>query len=53
MTDSERGEVWRIITAVSNFKARLNNRMECVIFPNEQKKLVDEIQDALEKNGFL
>jgi hypothetical protein len=38
MTDNERKEVWSILNTISDFIARINNRMECVVCPEEQQK---------------
>lgn len=53
MTDTERGEVYRILNAISNFTTRINNRMGYVVFPEEQRKMKDEIQEALENMNFF
>ena len=38
MTDSEREGVWVILNAISNFTARINDRMGSVVCPEEQQK---------------
>lgn len=53
MTDNERKEVWSILNTISDFIARINNRMECVVCPKEQQKMKDEIQKALENMDFF
>ena len=53
MTNIERNNVFRILNAVSNFVAQINDRMEYVVFPKEQRKMMDEIQNALETMKFF
>lgn len=53
MTDSERKEVWSILNAISNFTARINNRMGVIVCPEEQRKMKDTIQEALENMNFF
>lgn len=53
MTDSERKEVWSILNAISCFVSGINNRMEYVVFPKEQRKMQNEIQKALENMNFF
>lgn len=53
MTDSEREEVWSILNAISCFVSGINNRMEYVVFPKEQRKMQNEIQKALENMNFF
>lgn len=53
MTTVERENVFRILNAISNFVAGINNRMEYVVFPKEQRKMMDEIQNSLETMKFF
>ena len=53
MTDSEREGVWVILNAISTFTAGINNRMGYVVFPEEQRKMQNEIQKALENMNFF
>lgn len=53
MTDSEREEVWSILNAISCFVSDINQRMEYVVFPKEQRKMQNEIQKALENMNFF
>lgn len=53
MTTVERDNVFRILNAISNFVAGINNRMEYVVFPKEQRKMMNEIQNALEAMEFF
>lgn len=53
MTDSERKEVWSILSTISNFTACINNRMGSVVCPEEQQKMKDTIQEALENINFF
>ena len=53
MTNSERKEVWSILNAISNFTARINDRMGSVVCPEEQRELKDKIQEALENMNFF
>lgn len=53
MTDSERKGVWVILDAISTFTARINNRMGYVVFPEEQRKMKDAIQETLEDMKFF
>lgn len=53
MTDSERNGVYRILNEISSFTNRINNRMEYVVFPKEQRKMQNEIQKALENMNFF
>ena len=53
MTNIERENVFRILNAISNFVTHINNKMEYVVFPKEQRKMMDEIQNALETMKFF
>lgn len=53
MTDSEREGVWVILNAISAFTAGINNRMGCVVFPEEQRKMQNKIQEALQNMNFF
>ena len=53
MTDSECKEVWSILNAISNFTARINDRMGSVVCPEEQREMKDKIQEALENMNFF
>ena len=53
MTNSERKEVWSILNAISNFTARINDRMGSVVCPEEQREMKDKIQEALENMNFF
>lgn len=53
MTDSEREGVWVILNAISAFTAGINNRMGYVVFPEEQRKMQDAIQETLEDMNFF
>ena len=53
MTDSERTEVWSILNAISNFTARINDRMGSVVCPEEQQEMKDKIQEALKNMNFF
>ena len=53
MTDSERKEVWSILNAISNFTARINDRMGSVVCPEEQQEMKNKIQEALENMNFF
>ena len=53
MTDSERKEVWSILNAISNFTARINDRMGSVVCPEEQREMKDKIHEALENMNFF
>ena len=53
MTDSEREGVWVILNAISAFTAGINNRMGYVVFPKEQRKMQDAIQETLEDMNFF
>ena len=53
MTDTERKEVWSILNAISNFTARINDRMGSVVCPEEQQEMKDKIQEALENMNFF
>ena len=53
MTDSEREGVWFILNAISTFTAGINNRMGYVVFPKEQRKMQDAIQETLENMNFF
>lgn len=53
MIDSERKEVWSILNAISNFTACINNRMGSIVCPEEQQKMKDTIQEALENMNFF
>ena len=53
MTDSERKEVWSILNAISNFTARINDRMGSVVCPEEQQEMKDNINKALENMNFF
>lgn len=53
MTDREREEVWSILNAISNFTTRINNRMGYVVFPKEQQKMKNKIQQSLENMDFF
>ena len=53
MTDSERKEVWSILNAISNFTARINDRMRSVVCPKEQQEMMNKIQKALENMNFF
>ena len=53
MTDSEREGVWVILNAISNFTARINDRMGSVVCPEEQREMKNKIQEALENMNFF
>lgn len=53
MSDSERKEVWSILNAISCFVSGINNRMGSVVCPEEQQKMEDKIQKALENMNFF
>ena len=53
MTDSERKEVWSILNAISAFVSDINQRMDCVVLPKEQKRMMDNINKALENMNFF
>ena len=53
MTDTERKEVWCIVNEISNFTARINDRMGSVVCPEEQQEIKDKIQEALENMNFF
>lgn len=53
MTDSEREEVWSILNAISTFTAGINNRMGYVVFPEEQRKMQNKIQEVLQNMNFF
>ena len=53
MTDSERKEVWSILNAISNFTARINDRMGSVVWPEEKQEMKNKIQKALENMNFF
>lgn len=53
MTDSEREEVWSILNAISCFVSDINERMEYVVFPKEQRKMQNKIQKALKNMNFF
>ena len=53
MTDSERKEVWVILNTISNFTARINDRMGSVVCPEEQQEMKNKIQKALENMNFF
>lgn len=53
MTDTERNGVFHILNAISAFVSDINQRMDCVVLPKEQKKMMDNINKALENMGFF
>lgn len=53
MTDSERECVWVILNAISTFTAGINHKMGYVVFPKEQRKMQDTIQETLESMNFF
>ena len=53
MTDSEREGVWSILNAISTFVTGINNRMEYVVFPKEQREMQEKIQKTLENMNFF
>lgn len=53
MTDSEREGVWSILNAINYFTARINNRMGYVVCQEEQRKMKEEMQKALENMNFF
>lgn len=53
MTDSEREGVWSILNAISTFVAGINNRMEYVVFPKEQREMQGKIQKTLKNMNFF
>lgn len=53
MTDSERNAVFHILNAISTFVSNINQRMECVVFPKEQERMMDNINQALENMDFF
>ena len=53
MTDTERNGVFHILNAISNFTARINDRMGSVVCPEEQREMKDKIQEALENMNFF
>ena len=53
MTDSEREGVWVILNAISTFTAGINNRMGHVVFPEEQRKMQNKIQEVLQNMNFF
>lgn len=53
MTDNERKEVWSILNTISDFIARINNRMECVVCPEEQQKNERWNTEGTWKHGFF
>lgn len=53
MTDSEREGVWVILNAISTFTAGINNRMGYVVFPEEQRKMQNKIQEVLQNMNFF
>ena len=53
MTDSERNGVFHILNAISAFVSDINQRMDCVVLPKEQRKMEDKIQKALENMNFF
>lgn len=53
MSDSERKEVWSILNAISCFVSDINNRMGSVVCSEEQQKMKDKIQKALENMNFF
>ena len=53
MTDTERNGVFHILNAISAFVSDINQRMDCVVLPKEQKKMMDNINKALENMNFF
>ena len=53
MTDSEREGVWFILNAISTFVARINNRMEYVVFSKRTTKDAGCNTESTWKHGFL
>lgn len=53
MTDSERKGVWSILNAISNFTARINDRMGSVVCPKEQQEMMNKVGEALENMNFF
>ena len=53
MTDSERNGVFHILNAISAFVYDINKRMDRVVLPKEQKKMMDNINKVLENMNFF
>ena len=53
MSDTERNGVFHILNAISVFVSDINKRMDCVVLPKEQKKMMDNINEALENMNFF